>query len=193
MILSLFKTAKWRPQARRLYTVISAVSREPGLYLNLGVPDTVEGRFESLSLHVSLVLRRLKDLPSPALDVSKDVVDFFFSDLDNALRELGVGDLSVGKKIKLLAQAFYGQAKVLETALQPGAAPDALEAALARNVLGLDAQQAPEDAGPYVVALAAYVREAAQLLASQPLDAILKAERLFPGIDVPVFSAAELP
>ena len=200
-MFGLFKTAKWRQQARILYAVISAVSREPALYLTFGVPDTVEGRFESLSLHVSLVLRRLKALPPPALDVSKDIVDLFFGDLDGALRELGVGDLSVGKKIKLLAQAFYGQAKALDAALAPGAAPDALEAALARNVLGLGGEVGAGEgsAGEGGVgfsdgaALAGYVREASQRLASQDLDAILKADQLFPGLDMPAFSAAEIP
>ena len=211
-MFGLFKTAKWRQQARILYTVISAVSREPALYLTFGVPDTVEGRFESLSLHVSLVLRRLKALPPPALDVSKDLVDLFFGDLDSALRELGVGDLSVGKKIKLLAQAFYGQAKALDAALAPGAAPEALETALARNVLGLGGDEvdagegragegnagegnAGEGSAGFSdgAALAGYVREASQRLASQDLDAILKADQLFPGLDMPAFSAAEIP
>ena len=205
-MFGLFKTAKWRQQARILYTVISAVSREPALYLTFGVPDTVEGRFESLSLHVSLVLRRLKALPPPALDVSKDLVDLFFGDLDGALRELGVGDLSVGKKIKLLAQAFYGQAKAFDAALAPGAAPEALEAALARNVLGLGGEvdagegsagegSAGEGSAGFSdgAALAGYVREASHRLASQDLDAILKADQLFPGLDMPAFSAAEIP
>lgn len=210
-MFGLFKTAKWRGQARLLYTTISAVSREPALYLTLGVPDTVEGRFESLSLHVCLVLRRLKALPPPALDVSKDIVDLFFADLDAALRELGVGDLSVGKKIKVLAQAFYGRAKALEGALAAGAPAGALEMVLARNVLGLG-ENAGDDGGSVAVRadtgnidttdlgapdlgaeLAHYVRDAARLLDGQDLDAILRADHLFPPLDTPVFSAADIP
>jgi len=182
------KTPEWRRQARRLYTTVAAISREPELYLSLGVPDTVEGRFESLSLHVALLLRRLKQLPPPAVEVSKDVVDHFFADLDAALRELGVGDLSVGKRIKKLAQAFYGQAKALDEALSPTADPSELTAVLARNVLGLEAEER-DRAAP----LARYVRETVAHLGSQDLDAILSAGRLFPDVEAPVFSAAQIP
>lgn len=188
-MFGLFKTPEWRKQSRLLYTTISAVSREPELYLSRGIPDTVEGRFESLSLHVALVLRRLKALPPPALDVSKEVVDLFFADLDAALRDLGVGDLSVGKRIKRLAQAFYGQAKSLDQALAATAAPDELEAVLARNVIGSEGEADAVSPEP----LADYVRHSVRLLDRQDLSAILGAEQLFPGLEAPVFTAAQIP
>lgn len=175
MVFNLFKSGKRRREVEALYVAISAASRAPDLYLNLAVPDTVEGRFESLILHVSLVLRRLKELPQPALDISKDLVDDLFKDLDGALRELGVGDLSVGKKIKALAQAFYGRAKALDAAL---ADPDPaqLEVVLTRNVLGI-----ADGAVPQGAALASYVRRASELLSEQSLAGIMKADRLFPA------------
>lgn len=174
MVFSLFKSGKQRREVEALYAAISAASRAPDLYLKLAVPDTVEGRFESLIMHVSLVLRRLKELPQPALDISKDLVDTLFKDLDGALRQLGVGDLSVGKKIKVLAQAFYGRAKVLDAALADQS-PQQLQAVLSRNVLGVS-----EGETPFAEELASYVRKASDQLGKQDLGSIMKAERLFP-------------
>ena len=174
MIFRLFKSGARRKQAETVYLAIASGSREPRLYLDCGVPDTVEGRFESLGLHVSLVLRRLKSLPPPALDLSKDLIDLFFQDLDSALRELGVGDLSVGKKIKKLAEAFYGRAKVLETTLAHPDADGELEGVLTRNVIGVSNADVPE-----AQALASYVRRCVENLDRQDLQALIGANRLF--------------
>ena len=175
MVFNLFKSGKRRREVETLYAAISAASREPDLYLKLAVPDTVEGRFESLILHVSLVLRRLKELPQPALDISKDLVDTLFKDLDGALRQLGVGDLSVSKKIKVLAQAFYGRAKALDAGLVD-AEPHHLETVLTRNVLGVT-----EGEASHGTQLASYVRRASDELAAQSLASLMKADRLFPA------------
>lgn len=153
-----------------LYERIAVASRAPALYAAFGVPDTAEGRFEALALHAILVLRRLRALPPPAADVAQDLVDTIFAELDLALRETGVGDLSVAKRIKPLAKAFYGRAARYDAALD-AARDDALAAALGRNVLGTDSP-APR--------LAAYARAAERLLAARDLDAILGGEELFP-------------
>ncbi len=176
MILSLFKSGKQKKAVRELYLAIAASSRAESLYGELAIPDTVEGRFESLSLHVSLVLRRLKELPPPALETSKILVDLFFEDMDGALRQLGVSDVSVGKKIKVLAQAFYGRAKALDAAFHPDASDKDLESALTRNVLGIQDGSAATGA-----ALADYVRRAAASLGQQDLNAMLAAVNLFPA------------
>jgi cytochrome b pre-mRNA-processing protein 3 len=135
MILGLFKRSKSVPSVERVYGDIVAAARLPALYASMGVPDTVMGRFDSLALHVALVLRRLGKLPSPADSLAQEIVDRFFADLDSALREIGIGDVSVPKKIKKLGQAFYGRAQAYDNALHDDADAYALEEALCRNVL----------------------------------------------------------
>jgi cytochrome b pre-mRNA-processing protein 3 len=135
------------------------------LYERFGVPDTVEGRFESVTLHLILVLRRLRHLPSPADAVAQDLVDAFFRHLDGALRELAVGDLAVPKRMKKLAEAFNGRARAYDTALQRSD-PDALARALGRNVLGRDEPAA---------ALADYVLASEAGLAGLDLATIVSA------------------
>jgi cytochrome b pre-mRNA-processing protein 3 len=134
-VLNLFSRTKSIPSVDLVYGDIVAVARLPLLYRDYGVPDTVMGRFEVLGLHVALVLRRLKALPPPADSLAQDVVDQFFAELDSSLREIGIGDVSVPKKIKKLGQAFYGRAQAYHEALLIEAASDSLEQALARNVL----------------------------------------------------------
>lgn len=153
-----------RRTVESLHVAISEAARKPALYTGLGVPDTVEGRFECLCLHAVLVLRRLDALPAPAADVAQDLVDSLFRQLDASLRELGVGDLSVSKRMKKLASAFYGRASAYGTALDAGDR-EGLARGLARNVLGEEAA----DAG----ALAAYVAAADAALAPCDLDAVL--------------------
>jgi cytochrome b pre-mRNA-processing protein 3 len=109
----------WRKHPRdaiidALHARIVAHSRAPGLYERLGVPDTTEGRFESLTLHALLVLRRLRALPDPASDVAQDLVDSVFANLEANLRELGIGDFGVPKRMKKLARAFYDRTHVYD-------------------------------------------------------------------------------
>jgi cytochrome b pre-mRNA-processing protein 3 len=172
MILRFFRPDLRRRVMDGLYARIAGASREPELYLRLGVPDTGEGRFESLTLHVVLVLRRLRGLPAPADDVAQDLVDLTFSQIDAALREMGIGDVAVPKRMKALARAFYGRAASYDAALDAGDMA-LLAAALARNVLGRDGASAD--------GLALYARMAEEGLARLDLDAILS--------DTPLFAA----
>lgn len=160
-----------RRTVETLHGQINEASRRPALYTALGVPDTVEGRFECLSLHVILALRRLNRLPEPGPDLAQDLVNSVFLQLDASLRELGVGDMGVGKRMKKLGAAFYGRASGYDAALDAGDRT-ALAAALARNVLGRD----EADAGP----LADYVRAAADALAAAGLDVFVAAALPFP-------------
>jgi cytochrome b pre-mRNA-processing protein 3 len=172
MVFGLFSRKRAVPSVERLYGDIVAASREPALYRVCGVPDTVMGRFESLGLHVALVLRRLRALPSPADSLAQELVDRFFLDLDGSLRQIGIGDVSVPKKIKKLGQAFYGRAEAYEKALTSEAAADALETALARNVL-----EKPDQPG-LATALAQHVRHQVAHLDRVDLEDIL-AGRVF--------------
>jgi cytochrome b pre-mRNA-processing protein 3 len=168
MLKSLFKPRPAVVAGRALYARAVAQARTPALYVDLSVPDTPEGRFEAYSLHVYLLLERLKGHGEQAAETAQALFDTYVSDLDHALRELGVGDLSVGKKIRKLGEAFYGRVRSFEAALAALPETAELEAVLARTVYASGgAESAP--------GLAAYVMRQREALAAQPL------ERLFAG------------
>lgn len=174
MIAGFFRRANARRRVvEGLHLALSMAARRPGLYTRLGVPDTVEGRFEALCLHAILVLRRLNRLPVPAAEVAQDLVNSVFTQLDASLRELGVGDMGVAKRMKKLGAAFYGRAEGYDAALSAGDTA-ALAAALVRNVLGGEGDGA---------GLAAYVQAADTALAGVDLDGLLGAALPFPEPD----------
>jgi cytochrome b pre-mRNA-processing protein 3 len=171
-MLGLFARSKPAPSVERLYGDIVAAARWPELYRALGVPDTVMGRFDALVLHVALVLRRLKALPPPAASLAQEIVDRFFADLDTALREMGIGDVSVPKKVRALGEAFYGRAASYDAALAEDASADALERALARNLL--DRPEEPELA----TALAQHARRLARAIDGFDVERLISGEAL---------------
>jgi cytochrome b pre-mRNA-processing protein 3 len=173
LILRLFRKDTNNEAVGGLYARAAAAARAPALYLSLGVPDTLEGRFEALSLHVVLILRALRRLPPPAGDVATDLTDRLFSELDGSLREMGVSDTSVPKRMKNLAGAFYGRAEAYDSALAAGDRA-ALAGSLARNVLGREAPALP---------LARYVEEADLALMAQSLDDLFRNGPDFPRPD----------
>ncbi len=132
MIFGLFRRSANQSVIDRLYGAIVAAARQPALYADLAVPDTFEGRFESLTLHAVLVLRHLQAAPSPGGDMAQHLIDTVFQHFDRMLREMGVGDTSVPKRMKTMAQAFLGRSAAYEEALRNG--PDAFADALSRNV-----------------------------------------------------------
>ena len=158
MILQLFASGPANSTIDALYGAIVAQARLSSFYLAYGVPDTVEGRFDMIVLHLALTLRRLAREREPLRKLGQAIFDRFCRDMDHNLREIGVGDLSVPKEMRHLAEAFYGRAKVYERAL--AATDDELLAvALAKNVLA--------EVGPpsgKAMYLAAYVREVARKL-----------------------------
>lgn len=158
-----------------LFARVAEASRLPALYLDGGVPDTFEGRFDSLSLHAFLVMRRLRALPAPAADLAQDFVDACFAYLELGLRNGGVSDIAVPKRMKKIAASFYGRVQAFETALMSDE-PKALVDALARNL----------GAGDGAALLADYVRRSEAALGVLDLDALLSRPVLFPSI-----SAAE--
>jgi len=148
----------------RLHDSITALARDPILFTDMGLRDDFEGRFEILVLHFALVLRRLGQLPPPAGDLAQELTDCFFKHLDEGLREIGVGDLGVPKRMKRLAKAFYGRAAAYEATL---AARDraGLVEALRRNVFAGEEGGAPR--------LAARVEAFETGLSRLELDALL--------------------
>jgi cytochrome b pre-mRNA-processing protein 3 len=162
--------------AQRLYVSIVEQARQPSFYTECGVPDTVDGRFDLIVLHAFLLFRRLKAEGPAGEAVSQHVFDTMMADMDVNLREMGVGDLGVGKRIKKMANAFYGRLKVYDRELDPAVQSDqGLVAALRRNLWG--AGQAPDEG---LVAVAAYVRRAVTVLGDQPGDRLMAGEVAFP-------------
>jgi cytochrome b pre-mRNA-processing protein 3 len=162
-----FATQPSNDQAQRLYEAAVAQARSPALYRDLGVPDNLDGRFESIVLHLVLLLRRLKrDFPE-GLELAEALQEAFFADMDRSLREMGAGDLGVGKRVKRMAEGFFGRLQSYEAALDRVAAEgegarDDLSAVLRRNVFGT----LPEDTGDSA-ALAAYVLAQTAALGAQ--------------------------
>ncbi len=162
-----------------LYATAAAQARSPAFYLEGGVADSIEGRFELYLLHVALVVNRLRGCGPRAAETNQVLFDAFLKGLDDALREMGVGDLSVGKKMRRLGEAFYGRAKGYAAALADGSRPE-LEALVARTLFA-ERPDAAERAGP----IAHYVVEVDESLAAQPLEALLTGKVHFPGFTMP--------
>lgn len=173
MIFSFFKKDPTAEVAVSLYQEIVAAARRPHFYAEWQVPDTPVGRFELLSVHIYLVLRHLKEQGDGYRSLSQALFDVFFKNLDDSLREMGVGDLSVARKIRGLAEAFYGRVGAYGSALDDSNAGD-LADALSRNVYETEkAVSAPD--------LAKYVMAAQASLEDQALTEICKGHIQFPN------------
>lgn len=160
--------------ARELYSASVVQARSPEFFADCGVPDTLDGRFETIALHVVLILRRLgseQERRGEAQKLAQALFDTMFVDMDENLREIGVGDLSVGKKIKEMARALYGRIAAYEDGLA-GDEPY-LREMVRRNLYGTVADgEASVDAAA-VAAVAAYVRREEADLAAQPTADLL--------------------
>ena len=137
MFSKLFGKDRLQKPATRLYRAIVAMARTPKLYLEYGVPDTVDGRFDMVITHAIFVFRRLREDGEAGQHYRQLVFDIMFDDMDAALREMGTGDLSVGKKIREMGEAFYGRANAVDEALSSDNA-DAFENVLQRNLFAYD-------------------------------------------------------
>jgi cytochrome b pre-mRNA-processing protein 3 len=153
MMFRLFRRSANRAVIERLSGEIVAAARHQALFAVYGIEDSIDGRFEALALHAALVLRRLGRLPEPGPEIAQELADSLFRSLDAALREKGVGDLSVPKHMKMFASAFIGRANAYDLALNGD--PRNLAAALLRNVYG--GKGRPDHLARYVSAAAAAV------------------------------------
>ena len=180
MILPAFRRHRQDRNIAALYGASVAQARTAAFYSRYGVPDTVEGRFELIVVHLVLVLRRLgqeRRPQSPSAPVNgpgrglghaagQQLFDVFCRDLDDNLREMGVGDMAVPRRMRHFGEAFYGrQAAYCAALADPG--EEALEKTLARNIFGLAA------ADGRAVQLARYARAAANRLSAQAEDTLL--------------------
>ena len=152
-------------QAEAVYKVIVAATRQPHFYADLGVPDTIDGRFDLLVVHLWLVVARLKgedDL------LRQQLIDVFCVDMDDNIRELGAGDLGVSKKVRRMAEAFQGRYVAYDAALDHAT----MAAALQRNVYAGKA-----NAG--VIKLADYILNAKAQLRKQETENVIAGKYFF--------------
>ena len=173
MIIQLFRRS---PQTRiiaALYGTIVAQARAPVFYQAYGVPDTVNGRFEMLVLHIVLLLNRLRAESAYVGGLGQGIFDHFCSDMDGNLREMGVGDLAVPARMRRIGEAFYGRQAAYDGALA-AADPTALAEVFGRTIFDLD-----QGTNMGARRLAAYTQEAVRHLATQG-DRIGSAELTYP-------------
>lgn len=170
-----------RRKAKHLYGAVVTQARQPMFYSGLGVPDTPEGRYEMIVLHLFLVMERLRAEGQGAVRLSRMLVEAFVEDMDDSMREMGVGDLSVPKKVKRAAAGFYERAGEYRAGLEADAG--SLRAALGRNIWpGADGGAAAARGDGPAQLLAAYTRSAAADLAGQPAAAVLAGDVTFPPV-----------
>ncbi|MGY8959630.1 MAG: ubiquinol-cytochrome C chaperone family protein, partial [Alphaproteobacteria bacterium] len=167
----LFRPSDRTLAAQQLYNAAVTQARSVSFFSQLMVPDTVIGRFDMISLHVFFIAHRFVKEPT-AQALSESFCAAFFTDLDRNMREMGVGDLSVGKKVKKLAEGFYGRAGAYEGALNGKG--DSMDVVLTRNIFS------GENPGePVLAALSDYVVGNVEALASQPLATLMAGDAQF--------------
>lgn len=168
-----------KANAEKLYGAIVAQARLPEFYAKLGVPDTLEGRLSVLTLHIFAVLHRLRgegaDGLASAQDLAQALVDHFSSDMDTVLREMGVSDLKVPKKVRDICAKTHGVVNVLQESYAAGETP--FEESLA-DLLPVPAERAEATSR----ALSAYLQRAINGLAEQPLAALRQGNVQFPEV-----------
>lgn len=153
MLLDGLRARKAAPRAvaRALHDQAVAQSRAPELYASMGVADTAEGRFEALTLHMCLLLARLDGDGADSSRLRQDIFDVYVGDLDGALREMGVSDLSVGRRMRRLAQAFYGRAQAMDDAFTSLPDLTALRGVVSRTLLQARQADDPAPLADYVL------------------------------------------
>ena len=174
----LYPLTRWRrneTNAAKLYGAIVAQARLPVFYQGFGVPDTLEGRFLMLSLHLFAVLHRLKREGPIALGLAQELSDRFSEDMETVLREIGVGDLSIPKKVRGLAASSAALLQAYEEALAAG---DEAVAAVIANALPLE----PGPSEPTSERLAHYLRGVVRQVEAQSFAALRAGDVRFPGM-----------
>jgi cytochrome b pre-mRNA-processing protein 3 len=168
MAFKFFKNTETEAIAHSLYVEIVSQARKPQFYVDLGVPDTTDGRFDMILLHAYLLFRRLKDDGDRANEISQSVFDLMFADMDQNLREMGVGDIGVSHRIKGMIKAFYGRVSVYDKGVAE-TTDSQLSDALKRN---LYRKSEPQD--EQVLKIVHYIRREIDTLAKQDTQMILE-------------------
>ncbi|WP_374650384.1 ubiquinol-cytochrome C chaperone family protein [Dongia sp.] len=163
-----------RDVAGKLFQQLVTQARARVFYEKLGVPDSVDGRFDMVALHIFLIFQRLRGKGDRAAILSQALYDTLIHDFEASLRQLGAGDVGVGKRIRVMTEALQGRIKAYETALA-GNDPIELQGALRRNLYGTTE---PDIEAVRIVAN--YLRRAKELADRQPMDRILRGVFEFP-------------
>lgn len=164
-----------RRKAGEIYGAIVTQARRPDFYAGLGVPDTPSGRYEMVVVHLFLVLERLRSAPGVDADLPRLLVEAFIADMDDSLREMGTGDLSVPKKVRRAATGLYERSMAYKAALAAGDM-DALAAVLKEHVYTDDT------AAQFASLLAGYVQAAAVTLAATDAQRVAAASFEFAAV-----------
>ncbi len=175
-----FSFSREKETAHKLYRTIVEQARQPAFYRDLGVADTFDGRFDMISLHMILVMRRMKTDVEQTRKLSQALFDFMFDDIDMNLRELGIGDMGVLKRVKKMAKAFYGRLESYDSGLAQDDDAD-LAAALKRNLF-----RENEVAEENLAVFAAYMRRESARLDACDVNRLLKGKLEFappPGLE----------
>jgi cytochrome b pre-mRNA-processing protein 3 len=159
------------PAITKLYQACITQARRPEFYQAMAVPDTIDGRFDLLLLHVFMVMRKMGD----ESEAKQQLFDMMFADMDENLREMGVGDMSIAKKMKPMLGAFYGRSQAYEKALADG--NEALSAVLHRNLYATKPVSAD-----VLQPMVDYVRHSTDRLEKQPLNEVLSGQPTFAEI-----------
>lgn len=169
MFSSLFKKSNTVALPEQIYGSLVTQARSPVFFTDLGFPDSVMGRFDVLSLHVYLFARRMRaDGANLSMDLSQEVFDLYVSDVERALRELGIGDTSVPKKKKKMIRSFYGQIDDFDVALDEMSEAVIAEKVVSRYLVESDSDD-PQPITQYMIA-------AEKHLAAQPIKSIMSGD-----------------
>ena len=161
-----------RKAAERIYAVSMEAARHPTLFRDYGLPDTLQGRFESLTLHLFAVLHRLMHDPGDDPALARLISESLVTHMDATFREMGVGDTIVPKRMTALYQSFAGRIDAYTRAWEEG--DEALAAAIGRNVFPDGGKKAD------ATVLCAYLKAAVAAVRKVPLDELRSGARPFP-------------
>lgn len=184
-LIQFFMPSRHQQYAALTYQSLVDAARRPYFFAQLQVPDSVDGRFDMIVLHVFLVVRRLREIGGGETKKQEQaLMEMMIADMDRSLREMGATDTGVGRRVRVMIEAFYGRQKAYELALQDADA-SALAQCLRRNVYGT-----VQDIPPvHVQALAQYVRASVAVLSEQSASEVFSASVRFADITA-VASAA---
>ncbi|MBN66364.1 MAG: hypothetical protein CMM94_02205 [Rickettsiales bacterium] len=170
-----FRTDETYDKASTLYIALVEQARNPFFYAELNVPDSLDGRFEMVLMHMFLLMHRLKAEPEQSYEeLNRQIIEIMFNDMDRSLRELGVSDTGVGKRVKKMANALYGRLHAYE---QSASEDDSLREAVHRNVYGT----VKDVDAAHVQAMAAYCRQALEGLHTQDADKLAEGQITWPA------------
>lgn len=172
------RSRREKEAAERIYAACLQAARQPALFTAFAVADTLQGRFEMLTLHLFPVLHRLMHAPGDDPALARLVSEAFVNDMDAALREIGVSDVAVPKRMKTLYRSFAGRIAAYKSAIEAGGG--ALEAAVARNVYPDAESDADGRSGQCALELANYLDEAVAAMRTASLDSLRGGDAPFP-------------